>query len=60
MNNKIFSRGASIILRPRDVKMGNCRLIRAEMKGCKVRYWIVGETDMRMSRILCTTCMYGG
>ena len=31
---------------------GNRRLIRAEMEGCQVRDWIVGERDMPFSRIL--------
>ena len=33
------------VVRPRAVNMGNRRLIGAEMEGCHVRYWIVGERD---------------
>ena len=40
------------VVRPRGVNMGNRRLIGAEMKGCQVRDWIVGERDMSFSRIL--------
>ena len=34
------------VVRPRGVNMGNCRLIGAELEGCHVRYWTIGERDM--------------
>ena len=40
--------------------MGNRRLIGAEMEGCQVRDWIVGEKDMLFSRILYMICVNGG
>ena len=40
------------VVRPRSVNMGNRRLIGAEMEGCQVRDWIVGERDMSFSRIV--------
>jgi len=40
--------------------MGNRRLIGAEMEGCQVRDWIVGERDMSFSRILYMICVNGG
>ena len=40
--------------------MGNRRLIGAEMEGCQVRDWIVGEKDMSFSRILYMICVNGG
>ena len=48
------------VVRPRGVNMGNRRLIGAEMKGCQVIYWIVGERDMSFSRILYMICVNGG
>ena len=36
--------------------MGNRRLIGAEMEGCQVRYWIVGERDMSFSRVIYDMC----
>ena len=36
----------------RDVNIGNRQLIEAQMKGCQVREWIVGERDTSFSRIL--------
>ena len=48
------------VVRPRGVKMGNRRLIGAEMEGCEVRDWIVGERDMSFSRILYMIFMNGG
>ena len=36
----------SDVIRPRGVNMGNRRLTGAEMEGCLVRYWIVGERDI--------------
>ena len=32
----------------------------AEMEGCQVRDWIVGEGDMSFSRISYMTCVNGG
>ena len=40
--------------------MGNRRLIGAEMEGCQVRDWIVGEKNMSFSRILYRVCVNGG
>ena len=37
------------VVRPRGGNMGNRRLIGAEMEGCQVRDWIVGERDMPVS-----------
>ena len=34
------------VVRSRGINMGNRRLIGAEMEGCQVRDWIVGERDM--------------
>ena len=48
------------VIRPRCVSIGNRRLIEANMKGCHVRDWIVGERDMLFSRILYMTCVNGG
>ena len=48
------------ILRPTCVNMGNHRLIGADKDGCQIRYWIVGEKDMRLSRIVYTTGVNGG
>ena len=48
------------VVRPRGVNMDNRRLIGAEMEGCQVRGWIVGERHMLFSRILYTTCVNGG
>ena len=47
------------VIRPRGVNIGNRRLIEATIKGCQVRDWIVGETDMSFSRILCLICGSG-
>ena len=38
------------VIRPRGVNIGNRRLIGAEMEGCQVRDWIVGERDMPCSK----------
>ena len=50
------------VVRPRgvNINMGNRRLIGAEMEGCQVRDWIVGERNMSFSRILYMVCMNGG
>ena len=48
------------VVRPRGVNMGNHRMIGAEMEGCQVRDWIVGERDMSFSRILYTISVNGG
>ena len=40
----------TVVVRPRGVNMGSRRLIGAEMEGCQVRDWIVGEKDMSFSR----------
>ena len=48
------------VVRPIGVNMGNRRLIRAEMEGCQVRDWIVGERDMSFSRIFYMICVKGG
>ena len=37
------------VIRPRSVKIGNLRLIKAKMKGCRVRDWIVVERDKSCS-----------
>ena len=50
----------TVVVRPRGVNMGNRRLIGAEMEGCQVRDWIVGERDMSFSRILYMICVNGG
>ena len=44
---------------PRGVNMDNRLLIGAEIEGCQVRDWIVGESDVSFSRILYMTCMNG-
>ena len=48
------------VVRPRGVNMGNRRLIGAEIEGCQVRDWIVGERDMSFSRILYMIRVNGG
>ena len=48
------------VVRPKGVNVGNRRLIGAEMEGCQVRDWIVGETDMSFSRILYKISVIGG
>ena len=50
----------TVVVRPRGVNMGNRRLIGAEMEGCQVRDWIVGEKDMSFSQILYMICVNGG
>ena len=40
------------VIWPRGVNIGNRPLIEANMKGCQVREWIVGEKHMSFSRIL--------
>ena len=50
----------TVVVRPRGVNMGNRRLIGAEMEGCQVRDWIVGEKDMSFSLILYMICVNGG
>ena len=35
-----------ISMRPRRVNIDNRRLVEAKLKGCQVRYWIVGERNM--------------
>ena len=47
------------VIWPRGVNIGNRPLIEANMKGCQVRGWIVGEIDMSLSRILYMTCVDG-
>ena len=37
------------VVRPRGVNMGNRRLIGAELEGCQVKDWIIGERDMSFS-----------
>ena len=48
------------VVRPRGVNMGNRRLIAAEMEGCQVRDWSVGERDMSFTRLLYMTCVDRG
>ena len=48
------------VVRPRGVNMDNRRVIGAEMEGCQVRDWIVGESAMSFSRILYMICVNGG
>ena len=48
------------VVRPRGVNMGNRRLIGADIEGCQVRGWIIGERDTTCSRILYMTCENGG
>ena len=44
------------VVRPRGVSMGNRRLIGGEIKGCQVRYWIVGERDVIFTIFLYDLC----
>ena len=37
------------VIWPRGVNISNRRLIKANMKGCQVRDWIVRERDMSFS-----------
>ena len=34
------------VIRPRGVNLSSRRLTEAKMKGCQIRYWVVGERDM--------------
>ena len=60
MSDSDHARMYTVVVRPRGVNMGNRRLIGAEMEGCQVRDWIVGERDMSFSRILYMICVNGG
>ena len=53
-------RGAYAIMKVYFGLEANRQLIGAKMKGCQVRDWIVGESDMRISRIVYITlnCRY--
>ena len=48
------------VIQPRGVNEGIRQLRGAEMKGCQVRDWIVGEKELRISRISYTACVNGG
>ena len=46
----------TVVVRPRGVNMGNRRLIGAEMEGCQVRDWIVGEKDVIFTNFIYDMC----
>ena len=47
------------VIWPRGVNIDKRPLIEANMKGCQVRDWIVGERDVSFSQILYMTCVDG-
>ena len=48
------------VIRPRGVNIGNRRLIKAKIKGCQVKDWIVGETyHFHECHTLCDMCEWG-
>ena len=43
---------------PRGVNIGNRPLFEAKMKGCQVRDWIVGETDVNVTNFIHDICRW--
>ena len=56
MSDSDHARMYTVVVRPTGVNMGNRRLIGAEMEGCQVRDWIVGEKDVIFTNFIYDMC----